>query len=305
MKIRSYAKINLSLDVTGTRKDGYHYVEMLMLGIGLYDETEVNISSEGDGGDNRIALLCDSPNIPTDKRNTAWKAAEVMLDRCGNRRGLKTEINKIEINIKKNIPAAAGLAGGSSDAAAVLIALNRLLGLNLSDRELCAEGAKVGADVPFSIMTVLGTPCALARGIGDELTPVFRKHTPEYWILLVKPPVDIITADVYKKFDSVDITEIKRPRTDSAVSAVETGDIKRLRKSASNVLESVTLALHPEVMLIKETLMRSYPDNLTLMSGSGPTVYTLFTDRSSAEKAHMWANSEFQDCKCFVAEGLI
>ncbi len=303
MKINSYAKINLSLDVTGTIKSGYykgyHSVEMLMLGIGLYDELEVNISKEGDSGESRIALLCDSPGIPTDSRNTAWKAAELMLKKCGTPSGFSAEIK-----IKKNIPAAAGLAGGSSNAAAVIVALNELLGLNLTDGELCAEGAKIGADVPFSIMTILGTPCALASGIGDELTPVARSAAPDYWILLVKPPVDVITADVYKKYDRTDIGKIKRPRTSSAISAVETGDMDKLRESASNVLESVTLAEHPEVMRIKEALQRLYPENHTLMSGSGPTVYSVFTDRASAERALQRANADFKGCRCFIAESL-
>lgn len=404
--LKAYAKINLSLDVTGRREDGYHEVAMVMQAIGLYDEISVRLQladgtadivdasgfadtvgtsgSAGTVGKSGAADIVGASGsadtvgtsgfagtvgaveaadvsdvvgtanavradrdtntsgpqivlhfkagsewngsldeIPTDSRNTAYKAAEIMLEEAerisesaasaassedaekaensedsvkvegaekaesveGAKETKRTE--KIEIEVVKNIPAAAGLAGGSADAAGVIMALNKLLNLNLSLTRLCELAVRVGADVPFCVMTVAamyrkelgvsgGTVCALAEGIGEILTPL---RSVKFDVLLAKPPVSVSTKMIYAMLDSTQIT--RRPNNAKLIKGLETGSFSLIKESMFNVLEPVTFGVAPKSEVLKEQ-MEGRGSFAAMMSGSGPTVYALYTDRNKA-----------------------
>lgn len=279
---KTYAKINLSLDVTGRREDGYHDVAMVMHGINLYDNMSVRIFP---AESSKITLKTDKFFVPVDERNTAYKAAKIIMDE------FMTEPAEIRIDIKKNIPVAAGLAGGSSNAAGVLAALNTLLGLGLDIKELCAIGKRIGADVPFCTWTIAaaeeefglegGAVCALAEGIGEVLTALPRT---DMWVTLAKPPLAVSTPAVYKALDVLE--EYDRPDTARVIEGVKANDINMIAEGMGNSLESVTLKDFTAVAKIKEQLAAASNGNApTMMSGSGPTVYSLFTDMKSAKAA--------------------
>lgn len=386
--LKAYAKINLSLDVTGRREDGYHEVAMVMQAIGLYDEISVKLQladgtadivrasgfvdtvrksgaagtvgksgaadtvgaveaadvSDVVGTANAVRADRDAntsgpqivlyfksgsewngslDEIPTDSRNTAYKAAEIMLEEAGrisesaasaassedaekvenSEDSVKVEgaekaesvegaketkrTEKIEIEVVKNIPAAAGLAGGSADAAGVIMALNKLLELNLSLTRLCELAVHVGADVPFCVMTVAamyrkelgvsgGTVCALAEGIGEILTPL---RSVKFDVLLAKPPVSVSTKMIYTMLDSTQIT--RRPNNAKLIKGLETGSFNLIKESMFNVLEPVTFEVAPKSEALKEQ-MEGRGSFAVMMSGSGPTVYALYTDRNKA-----------------------
>lgn len=285
LSCKTYAKINLSLDVTGVRDDGYHEVAMVMQGIDLYDEMRVRVFP---ADEHIITLKTDKYFVPTDARNTAYKAARLMIDECG------LEPMEIRIDIKKTIPVAAGLAGGSSNAAGVIMALNAMLELGLDLQKMCELGQKIGADVPFSIMTMAavepemgvegGATCALAEGIGEVLTPL---KPVNFWVTLAKPPIAVSTPSVYKWLD--DVGEYSHPDTKKVLEGVEAGSLETVAAGMGNVLEYVTLERFPEVMELKEQLRAcaedAAPGAPTMMSGSGPTVYSLFNERDAAEAA--------------------
>lgn len=419
--LKAYAKINLSLDVTGRREDGYHEVAMVMQAIGLYDDISVRLQSADGTADivdasgfadtvgtsgsagtvgtsgaadivgasgsadtvgtsgfagtvgaveaadvsdvvgtaNTVRADRDAntsepqivlhfkagsewngslDEIPTDSRNTAYKAAEIMLEEAGrisesaasaassedvekgeisedsvkvegaekaenSEDSVKAEgaekaesvegaeetkrTEKIEIEVVKNIPAAAGLAGGSADAAGVIMALNKLLELNLSLTRLCELAVHVGADVPFCVMTVAamyrkelgvsgGTVCALAEGIGEILTPL---RSVKFDVLLAKPPVSVSTKMIYAMLDSTQIT--RRPNNAKLIKGLETGSFSLIKESMFNVLEPVTFGVAPKSEVLKEQ-MEGRGSFAAMMSGSGPTVYALYTDRNKA-----------------------
>ena len=201
-----------------------------------------------------------------------------------------TCIYAIEIDINKKIPAAAGMAGGSSNAAGVLMGLNLLLGLDLPMERLCALGKRIGADVPFCIMALAaadpnlgvasGSTCALAEGIGEILSPL---PSADMWAVLAKPPAGVSTASVYKALD--EISDYDHPDTEKVIMGIKNKDSSLIRKGMANVLENVTLRDFPEVADLKK-MMSSYDDGMTMMSGSGPTVFSLFEDRGSAQAAY-------------------
>lgn len=292
IQLNTYAKINLSLDVTGVREDGYHEVSMVMQAVDLSDTLTVEIKS---AGENRIFLSSDSPDLPLDERNTAYRAAQRMLDLFESTlpEEEKKERNfhhEVHIDIKKNIPEAAGLAGGSSNAAGVILALNQLLGMNLSMTRLCSVGEKIGADVPFCIMAAAGgqrellkvkggASCALAEGIGEILTPL---RSVLFWVVLAKPPAGVSTAEVYRRLDGIVIKE--HPATTHLIDGIESGNMQKIKSSMGNVLENVTFALCPESAKLKERLAGK-GSVASLMSGSGPTVYALFRNREKAAAA--------------------
>lgn len=294
---RTYAKINLSLDVTGVRDDGYHEVAMVMQGIDLYDEMRVRLFP---ADEHIITLKTDKYFVPTDARNTAYKAAQLMIDECG------LEPMEIRIDIKKTIPVAAGLAGGSSNAAGVIMLLNAMLDLDMDLEKMCALGQKIGADVPFSIMTMAaaeselgvegGATCALAEGIGEILTPL---EPAEFWVTLAKPPIAVSTPAVYKWLDEVG--EYDHPDTAGVIEGVRKGSLETVAAGMGNVLEYVTLERFPEVMTLKQQLRacaeNAAPGAPTMMSGSGPTVYSLFYDRSAAEAAEAALRAAVDDKK--------
>lgn len=262
--VKCPAKINLSLDVIGKREDGYHLLRMIMQAISLFDEVKIEKRKEG------IKVNCNNQSIPQNSSNTAYKAAELMFEKYKLEGG-------VEIYIEKNIPVAAGLAGGSTDAAGVIKGIDRLFGLNISEEEMMETGLKVGADVPYCILG--GT--ALAEGIGERLTPL--NPVKDIWCLIAKPDISVSTKDVYGKLK---IDEISRhPDTDQLIYYIQRNDIESLAKNMVNVLETVTIKDHPIIFEIKNIMM-DYHALGSMMSGSGPTVFGLFDDRDLAEACY-------------------
>lgn len=259
------AKINLLLDVLRKREDGYHEVQMIMTMVDLADRLEM----EEIPGD-RIVLSSQAGFIPLDEKNLAFQAARLIKERCGVSKG-------VYIHLDKRIPVAAGLAGGSSDAAAALRGLNRLWELGLSRDELEALGAELGSDVPFCIRG--GT--AVARGRGERLESI--PSPPSCWVVLAKPPINVSTADVYGKLKA---NELKaHPSLESMLSAIREQSFSGICASLGNVLETVTLERYPEVRQIKESMIKLGADGV-LMSGSGPTVFGLVAKESKVTRIY-------------------
>ncbi len=261
---RSYAKINLTLDVLGKRPDGYHDVEMIMQTVSLYDMIIVDKCDEG------IEIITNLKFLPTNENNIAYKAAQEFFD--------YTQINKgCKITMHKNIPVAAGLAGGSGNAAAVLCALDKLYNTNLSLNELKEIGVKLGADVPYCISG--GT--ALATGIGEIIAPL--PSLPKCCILMVKPPISVSTGAIYNQIDSAEIQD--HPNTNAMIEAIADGDIIEIAKNLSNVMGTVTESMHPIIRGIKNKMIKNGALG-AVMSGSGPTVFGIFPDYETAKKSH-------------------
>lgn len=265
IKLKSRAKINLSIDVLGKREDGYHLVEMIMQTIDLYDVIKIIELSSGD-----IILKSNSSDIPLDDNNIVYKAINLLKN--------KFNINKgIEIFIQKNIPIAAGMAGGSSNAAAVLVGLNKLWGLNLSELDLQKLGFKLGADVPFCI----SGKAALAQGVGEELS--FIKGLPkDISVLICKPEIFVSTKDVYEGLDLNNIQN--RPDNKKLLEDLRQENIQSLAKNMVNVLESVTSIHYREIKEIEKVMMENGALG-SMMSGSGPTVFGLYKNREDALKS--------------------
>lgn len=286
--INAYAKINLSIDVLGKRPDGYHEVLLVMQQIDLFDTVRVSWQ-EDSGEDVRISLSTNLPYLPADGRNIACKAAELMAGRYG-----KEKTGRIGIDIVKRIPVAAGLAGGSADCAAVLHAMNKIWGLKLDLVTLMELGAKLGADVPFCLAgqaalnreldlgkdPMAGT-CAVASGIGERLEPV---PPLKAWVLLSKPPISLSTAQVYGGIDLGEITE--RPNTAELVAGLREGNFYKISKNMTNVLENYSLKEYPTIMYTKNKIVREGKAYKALMSGSGPTVFGLYTSKKKGTAAY-------------------
>ncbi len=263
IELAAYAKINLGLDVVRRLENGYHEVKMVMQTIGLHDTLRLEKTKEG------IALFVDSSEAPADENNLAYKAARLLKEHCGVAEG-------ISIHLQKRIPVAAGMAGGSTDAAAVLKGMNRLFSLGLSEEELCGIGVRLGADVPYCIMG--GT--ALAEGIGEKL--MVLPDAPDSVVLVAKPPVSVSTKYVY---ETLRLSEIeKHPDIDGMVRAVREGSLAGIVSRMENVLESVTEKEYSVITGIKH-FMEENGAKKALMSGSGPTVFGIYEDRADAEKA--------------------
>jgi 4-diphosphocytidyl-2-C-methyl-D-erythritol kinase len=262
--VKAPAKINFALDVLGKRPNGYHDVAMIMQTIALYDT--ITLSKL----DSEIRLTSDSAAIPTDERNIAFKAAHYLKTKYNIKTG-------VHIHIEKKIPVAAGLAGGSTDAAAVLKLLNKVWDIGLSKPELMSAGLELGADVPFCIQ---GGTC-LAEGLGEKLTII--DTTPDCYILLAKPSVEVSTKEVYQglKLDEI----LERPDIPLMLQAIRKQDIRELCSSMGNVLETVTTKMHPIIPELKQRMMENGAIG-SLMSGSGPTVFGIFEDMSSAQNAY-------------------
>ena len=284
--VQARAKINLTLDVTGRREDGYHTVRMVMQSVALHDTIRVAVT-QGERKPRGILLTCNLPYLPVDERNLAYRAAELFYEETDALPGT------CEIHIEKRIPMAAGLAGGSSDAAAVLRALAALHNVCLTDDELCAMGLKLGADVPYCLRG--GT--MLAEGIGEELTAL--SPMPHCWVVLCKPPFAVSTKDAYREMDEVSIR--RRPDTKGMIRALEKGDYHGVASRLSNVMELVTAAKRRQIGEIKSFLTENGADG-TLMSGSGPTVYGLFSDEGRARTAAKMLSRRFADT--FLTETL-
>ena len=269
VEVKGYAKINLMLDVIGKRDDGYHEVRMLMQQVDLCDIITV---SKAKG--RNISLTCDKDDIPLDESNLAFRAAMLMKDAFSIEEG-------VEIHIEKNIPVAAGLAGGSTDAAAVLKGMNQLFQLELMPQMLWALGRKLGADVPFCILG----KAAIATGVGEKLEPVTL--LTEGMILLCKPPVMISTKEVYEQYsENIDTLE-KNPHPDlnKLIKTIQEKDYSNMHQNMINVLEHVVRENHPEITMIEERLKAFEPEG-TLMSGSGPTVFAYFLKKEKAQEAY-------------------
>ena len=262
IELKSRAKINLSIDVLGKRKDGYHLVEMIMQTIDLYDVIKIRELSSDD-----IIIKSNSKDIPLDDTNIVYKAINLLKN--------KFNINKgIEVFLQKNIPIAAGMAGGSSNAAAILVGLNKLWSLNLSELDLQELGLNLGADVPFCI----SGKTALAKGIGEELT--FVKGLPEdISILICKPEIFVSTKDVY---EGLDLNNIQiRPNNEKLLEYLKEEDVSSLAENMVNVLEGVTSNSYIEIKDIENTMMENGALG-SMMSGSGPTVFGLYKNREDA-----------------------
>ena len=272
--IKAPAKVNLTLDVTGKRPNGYHDLKMIMQTISVFDEIKLSLTEE-----EKIDLHMNKElpdKIPAEK-NLVYKAAALMKEKFDIKGGF-------DIELQKNIPAAAGLAGGSSDCAATLIAINEVCELGLTTQELCDIGVKLGADVPFCIRK--GT--MLSEGIGEILTPL----TPfkDVWVVLVKPDISVSTAYVYTHLDLPNLKY--HPDTDKAIECIDNGDIAGLSNVLSNVLETVTVPEYPVLTEIKEFLVQNGAAG-SLMSGSGPTVFGIFKNKEDARRAYDKANEKY------------
>ncbi len=263
MILKAHAKINLSLDIVGKRDDGYHLLEMVMQSLDLHDEVVITEIAKG------ITLTCDKSYVPEDQRNIAYKAARLLMDE----KKIKTGV---AIQITKNIPVAAGLGGGSSDAAAVLKGMNELFNLNMAQNELMALGLQLGADVPYFL--VGGT--ALCKGIGEEVIPL--KPFKDQVILLVKPSFGVSTKEAYGLFS---MDKVKRHvDTLELIEAMNNLDYQKISYFQRNLLENVVLRKYPMLKNVKKTLKR-YGASTSLMSGSGSTIYGIFENQNAAENA--------------------
>lgn len=264
VELKALAKINLGLDVLGRRENGYHDVRMVMQSIYLYDD--VKIKMEENPG---LRVVTNLSFLPAGEGNIAYRAAKMLIDEFNLEKG-------VQITLNKHIPVAAGLAGGSTDAAAVLFGMNRMFRLGLTQKELMERGVRLGADVPYCIMR--GT--VLAEGIGEELSVL--PQMPKCTILIAKPPVSVSTKTVYEALDAKEIT--KHPDIDGIIRGLEKQDIGMVASSMGNVLEDVTIPMHPVIEEIK-TEMKAAGALNAMMSGSGPTVFGLFKNRSAAREA--------------------
>ena len=271
MSLKALAKINLGLDVLGRRENGYHDVRMVMQTMYLYDNITLQKIEEPE-----IQLKTNLHFLPLDDKNIAYKAAKMLMEEFQIPGGIR-------ITLDKHIPVAAGLAGGSSNAAAVLVGMNRMYDLGLSEQDLMDRGVKLGADVPYCIMR--GT--VLAEGIGEILTPL--APLPKCYILVAKPTVSVSTKTVYEKLDSHEIED--HPDIDGILEGLKNADLKKVASSMGNVLERVTVDDHPIIEDIKKIMKENGALN-AMMSGSGPTVFGIYEDKKLAKQAQQKIKKE-------------
>jgi len=285
--IQSYGKINLSIDVLEKLPSGYHRVEMIMEQIALHDDVVVRWIPNAIG---KITVTCSTNRhyLPVDDRNLATKAARLMAERFG-----QGKAGLIRIDIKKRLPVAAGLAGGSSNGAAVLHGINHLWNLGLSVTELSRVGQELGADVPFCLMgqaaydpalrpffenDPMAAGCALATGIGTDLVPL---KGPSVYVVLSKPPISVSTREVYQGLDQAEI--LKRPDTKDMIVGLQNENWEQIKKNMVNVLEFYTLKMYDKVVYTKNKMLETCSDATVLMSGSGPTVLGFYKTQAEAE----------------------
>jgi 4-diphosphocytidyl-2-C-methyl-D-erythritol kinase len=264
LELKALGKVNLGLDILGKKENGYHEVRMVMQTVYLYDR--VILERNRTPG---ITIETNLKFLPVNENNIAYKAADLIRKEFGISEGIK-------IILDKHIPVAAGMAGGSANAAAVLFGMNRMYGLGLSEEELKIRGVGLGADVPYCIMR--GT--VLAEGIGEKLTPL--PPIPKCYVLIAKPPLSASTETVYEKYDALE--EINHPDIDGIIRGLVRADIRQAAASMGNVLEQVMLKEYPIIGRVKQTML-DFGAMGALMSGSGPTVFGLFDSRSAAKAA--------------------
>lgn len=293
MKItmNAHAKINLFLDITGRRPDGYHTITGVMQSISLCDRIAVEISEPADNtakGAETIILTCSNPDIPTDSRNLAWRAAEAFF--AATNKGCKS----LTIHIEKRIPAAAGMAGGSTNAAAVLTGLNHLFGNPLTTKALCEVGVKLGADVPFCIKG----GAQITEGIGEVMTPI--TPMPPCELVVACGGEGVSTPAAYKALDTLYGNfnpAVYTPHTEglsTLLSALQKGDLTALCGATFNLFESVVLPERPMARGIKDTLLASGAIS-AMMSGSGPSVFGVFPKGDGAAQ---------RACEMLIAQGI-
>lgn len=266
IQLKALAKINLGLDVLRRREDGYHEVKMIMQTISLCDELELRRTRQPG-----IQVRTNLPYLPTNENNLVYKAAKLLQDEFGMKEG-------VSIQLRKKIPVAAGMAGGRSDAAAVLWGMNRMYGFGLSRTALMERGVKLGADVPYCILR--GT--ALAEGIGERLTAL--PPMPKCYLLIVKPGISVSTRFVYENLHANELRPEQHPDVDAMVQALKRKDLKALASGMGNILELVTVPAYPVIEEIRQCILKAGACG-ALMSGSGPTVFGIFDTQAKARKA--------------------
>lgn len=281
ININAYAKINIGLDVLRKRLDGYHDVSMIMQTIDLYDQININKNDEY-----TINIKSNLSFLPNDSRNIVFKATELFFKELGINSG-------VDIKIKKSIPVSAGLAGGSADAAATLLALNNLYSCNLSNSDLMELGVRIGADVPYCILK--GT--ALSEGIGEKLTQL--KPFPDCYLVVVKPPISVSTKYVYDNLVLNDNTI--HPDINALIAAINNGDLYTIANHMDNILENVTIKKYPIIQQIKDKLLRQNAVT-SIMSGSGPSVYGIFDDYTLALNSYKMLRKTLQHMDIFISK---
>jgi 4-diphosphocytidyl-2-C-methyl-D-erythritol kinase len=264
MTLKARAKVNIGLDITGVLDNGYHLVDMIMQTLQMHDE--VTIRKKRERG---IEIRSNLRYLPVNENNIVYQAAKMMVDEFQIQDGLR-------FDIKKEIPVAAGMAGGSADAASALIGINRMYQLSLSTEELCIRGLQLGADVPYCIQG--GT--MHATGIGEKLERITAM--PDCFVVVVKPKASASTKVVYQKFDQLE--QVKHPNMTQLLLQMEGKNLNGIADAMGNVLEQVTISMIPEIATIKEVLLKNGALN-AMMSGSGPTVFGLYTNRAQADRA--------------------
>ena len=266
IQLKALAKINLGLDVLRRREDGYHEVKMIMQTISLHDDLEIRRIKTPE-----IQVKTNLYYLPTNENNLVYKAAKLLMDEFDIKEG-------VAIQLKKRIPVAAGMAGGSTDGAAVLWGMNQMYGLGLSRQELMERGVKLGADVPYCVQR--GT--ALAEGIGERLSVL--PSMPKCTILIAKPGISVSTKFVYENLHANDLKPEQHPDVDSMIEAMKEKNLDLLCERMGNVLETVTIPAYPVIQEIKEHMMACGAAG-AMMSGSGPTVFGIFHSPVQAKAA--------------------
>ena len=267
LSLKAYGKINLGLDVLRRREDGYHDVRMIMQTVGIFDRVDL-IWKEEPG----IQVETNLYYLPTNENNLVYKAAKLLMDEFQVQEGLL-------IRLRKFIPVAAGMAGGSSDAAAVLFGVNKMFRLGLTTEELMQRGVKIGADVPYCILR--GT--ALSEGIGEVLTSL--PPVPQCQVLVAKPGINVSTKFVYENLHANDLRPEQHPDIDGMIRAIKAQDLQGIADKLGNVMENVTVKEYPVIQEIKDKMVE-FGAIGSLMSGSGPTVFGLFTNPKAAQQAY-------------------
>lgn len=292
-EIDAYAKINLSLDITGVRKDGYHEVEMIMQTIPLRDKITITSTiRKGNQKQPALTVKCDNRSLPTDQKNIAWKAAQLMIEKYP---AIGNATDAIEIYIQKKIPVGGGLGGSSADAAGVLRGMNAHFTLGIKQEELMELGAGLGADVPFQ---VLGGGTGLASGSGTQVTllPSLEKGT----LLICDPGFGMMTKEVYQQYDRMQIPDSKRPDTKALIALLRAGEGDSFCQRLRNILEVPAFQMKPELRTLKDAIQETGAQ-IALMSGSGACLYGIFQRESAARKA-AWTMETQYGCNTFICD---
>ena len=281
IRLNAMAKINLGLDVTGKRPDGYHELRMVMQMINLYDKIEISKIDRPE-----IIVETNLSFLPVNENNIVYKAAQLLIDKFHLTQGVR-------IVLEKHIPVAAGMAGGSSDAATVLYGMNKLFSLGMTKKQMMEEGVRLGADVPYCVLRTT----ALSEGIGEILTTL--PPMPKCHIVIAKPGISVSTKTVFGKLH---VDEIRQhPDIDGIVEAIKAGDLKMIANRLGNTLEEVTVKDYPVIAQIKETMLAQGALG-ALMSGSGPTVFGIFDDEKKAKNAYTVLKAGTQARQVFLTK---